>query len=119
MYFFDTYALFENLYGNPNYKKYGLFTLKVCILNLAEFYAGLLREYGEKIAGDRYSKFDFEILEITEGIIIEAVKFRYENRKERISLADSIGYLSAKKHGLKFLTGDKFFENKDGVEFVK
>ena len=119
MYFFDTHAIFEDIYGNPVYEKYKSFPFKVCILNIAEFYTGLLREYGEKIAGDIYNRFDFDILEVTEDIIIEAVNFKNEKRKERISLTDSVGYLLAKKYSLKFLTGDKFFENKGQVEFVK
>lgn len=119
MYFFDTYALFENTYGNPSYEKYGSFPFRVNVLNIAEFYHGLLRDFGEKIAKEIYEKFDFDILEITETTAIEAVIFRNEHKKDNISLADAVGYLLAKKHKLKFLTGDKFFEEKDNVEFVK
>lgn len=119
MYFFDSYALFENTFGNPNYEKYKSFPLRVCILNIAEFYNGLLRDFGDKIAKEIYSRFDFDVLEITEDIIIEAVNFRYDNRKDDISLADAVGYLLAKKYKLKFLTGDKFFEDKPEAEFVK
>ncbi|MBI2508373.1 PIN domain-containing protein [Candidatus Woesearchaeota archaeon] len=119
MYFFDTYALFEIVEKNEKYEKYRDFPLVVSVLNLAELYGTVLRELGMEKADELYGKFVFQIIEITPEIIIEAVKFRYENRKEDVSLPDSVGYLLAKKHKLKFLTGDKFFENRDQVEFVK
>ncbi len=34
-------------------------------------------------------------------------------------MTDCIGYIFAKQLGIKFLTGDKEFENLDNVEFVK
>ena len=34
-------------------------------------------------------------------------------------MTDCIGYILAKNIGIKFLTGDKEFENLDNVEFVK
>jgi|SRR3989344_3790598 len=119
MYFFDTYALFEIIEKNEKYEKYREFPLIVSVLNLAELYGTVLRELGAEKADELYGKFVFQIVEITPEAIIEAVKFRYENRKDDVSLPDSVGYLLAKKHKLKFLTGDKFFENRDGVEFVK
>ena len=119
MFFFDTYALFEIAEKNENYEKYNGFPLIVCILNIAELYGTVLREFGEEKADGLYGKFVFQIVEITPEIMIEAVKFRYENRKEDVSLPDAVGYLLAKKHKLKFLTGDKFFEDKNNVEFVK
>ena len=51
--------------------------------------------------------------------IKNAMKFRLANKKKKLSYADCIGYQLAKEHGLKFLTGDKEFENLPNVEFVK
>jgi len=119
MYFFDTYALFEIINGNKNYDKFKEFTFIISILNVAEFYHGLLKDKGEKEADKIYSDFNFDILDISEDLIIGAAKFRYGHRKQDISLVDAVGYLLAKKHGLKFLTGDKEFENMDNVESVK
>ncbi len=34
-------------------------------------------------------------------------------------MTDCIGYITARKLGIKFLTGDNKFEDKIGVEFVK
>ena len=118
-YFFSTYVIFEVMRGNPSYEKYKDFPLIVSVLNLAELYGTVLRELGEEKANEFYGKFVFQVVEITPEVIIEAVKFRCKNRKEDVSLPDAVGYLLAKKHKLKFLTGDKFFENKDNVEFVK
>ncbi len=36
-----------------------------------------------------------------------------------MSYADAVGYYLAQKNKLKFLTGDKEFEELAGVEFVK
>ena len=119
MYFFDTYALFEIAEKNENYEKYKGFPLVVSVLNIAELYGTVLREFGEEKADELYRKFAFQIVEITPDVMIESVKFRFENRKEDVSLPDAVGYLLSKKHKLKFLTGDKFFENKSNVEFVK
>jgi uncharacterized protein len=47
------------------------------------------------------------------------MKFRYKNRKKNLSVPDCISYLQAKSLGIKFLTGDKKFENMENVEFVK
>ena len=45
--------------------------------------------------------------------------FRFNNLKKDISMTDCIGYFLAKSLGIKFLTGDKEFENMKDVEFVK
>ncbi len=34
-------------------------------------------------------------------------------------MPDVVGYVIAKKHGVRFLTGDNGFEGFDNVEFVK
>ena len=73
----------------------------------------------KKEADEIYNNFDFDILDITETLIMEAVGFRHQYKKDDVSLSDAVGYLLARKYGLKFLTGDKFFENRDNVEFVK
>ena len=52
-------------------------------------------------------------------MIIEAMKFRYENKKKKMSTTDCISYIMAKELEIKFLTGDKEFEHLENVEFVK
>lgn len=118
-YFFDTYALYEIISGNKNYEKYKELTITLSVLNVAELYWNLLKEKNKKAANEQIEKLNFEILDIDCNLIVDAVLFRHENKKYDVSLPDAVGYLLAKKHHLKFLTGDKFFENKDQVEFVK
>ena len=48
MYFFDTYAIFEIINGNRAYEKYKEYPIVVSVLNIAELYAGLLREKGTR-----------------------------------------------------------------------
>ena len=119
MYFFDTYAIFELIKNNQNYNKYKGFILKVSVLNIAELYWGLIKDVGVKQADEWMQKYEFDILSVDYETILTAVSFRYEHKKLDISLTDSVGYILAKKYGLKFLTGDKQFENFDNVEFVQ
>ena len=65
------------------------------------------------------SKLKFTFLDITQEISIEAAKFKYKNKKMKLSYADCIGYITAQENNMKFLTGDKDFKSIKGVEFVK
>ena len=47
------------------------------------------------------------------------MEFRYKNKKKKLSMTDCISYFQAKELGIKFLTGDKEFQNLENVEFVK
>ena len=119
MYFFDTYALVELIRKNENYIDYLNYPLRVSILNIAELYWNLIKEFGIEKAKEWMQKYEFDILELSYDVMLSAVEFRYKYKKQDISLPDAAGYLLAKKHGLRFLTGDKEFENFDNVEFVK
>ena len=46
------------------------------------------------------------------------MQFRLSWKDRGVSITDCVGYIMAKKLGIKFLTGDKEFEKLDGVEFV-
>ena len=118
--FFDTYALFEIIKGNENYKKY---TQKIAIvttkLNLMELYYGLLLKYNKTIADICYDKFVKYVIEIDDITIKEAMLFRKLNKERKLSYIDCIGYMMAKKNDIRFLTGDKEFEGMENVEFVR
>lgn len=118
-YFFDTYAFFEIINANPNYLNYLEATGTTTKLNLMELHYGLLKEYGKRFADEKYDSLAENTLEVDDGTIKEANKFRLENAKKKFSYIDCIGYITARKHGLTFLTGDKGFENMENVEFVK
>ena len=119
MYFFDSYALIEVIKGNKNYEKYET-TNPICtILNLFELHQYFLKEFNKQTADFWIKKFDYKLLEITKGDIIKASDFRFLHRKKELSSIDCIGYILAKKHNLKFLTGDSDFEKIENAEFVK
>lgn len=117
LYFFDTYAFFEIIIGNPNYKKYEEANAITTIFNLAELNYGLKKEKDEKFADEITEKYWVFLVEVTLSDIKEAMSLK--NKNKQISIPDAIGYVIAKKHNAKFLTGDKEFKDMPNVEFVK
>ena len=118
-YFFDSYAIIEILNGNLPYLKFKEVKVVTGILNIGEVYHGMLKKNGKEAADNWFNNFHFELVEITPDVMVQSVYFRHINRKNDISLADSVGYKLSLKHNLKFLTGDRQFENMPNVEFVK
>ena len=119
IFFCDTYALIEIVGGNPNYQKYLSFPLITSDYNLMELYYAFLRDYNQQTANkyfDQWSKFSVQIPLET---IKQAMLFRFANKKEDLSYVDCMGYAFSQQNLIKFLTGDRRFENKVGVEFVK
>jgi predicted nucleic acid-binding protein len=118
MYFYDSYAVIEYFRGNEKYMKYfvehsGVLTQA----NLIEIHHAILKQFSEADA-NRIAKILSQFVVVpTLDVIIEASKFRL--RKRDISFSDAIGYVYAKMHNMKFLTGDKEFESMENVEFVK
>ena len=119
-YFFDTYAFYEIIKGNQNYSPYkkdiSIITTK---LNLMELHYALLRVYDKETAESYYEEFLPLTIEVDDEIIKTSNLFKFENKEKKLSYIDCIGYTLSKKLGIKFLTGDKQFENLDNVEFVK
>lgn len=118
-YFYDTYAIISLIDGDKNYDKYKKNIITTNLLNLAEIYNIFLRTHGKQTARYWIKKLNFNLLELNEDSLFKAVEFRFDNKKENLSLTDCIGYILALKNNMKFLTGDKKFENKKNVEFVK
>ena len=118
-YYFDSYAIIGLAESSPSYEKYKEIEIITSVLNIGEIYQTILRKKGKEEADNWFKKANFKLLEITPEIIIEAVYFRYSNKKNDFSLPDAVGYKLSLKHNLKFLTGDKQFENLSNVEFVK
>jgi hypothetical protein len=115
---FDTYAIMEIIRGNQNYKEF--LDKKIVINNFifAELSYILFRDNypNAELLLNKYSKF---IIAIKPSMIIEAMKFRYENKEKNLSMTDCVSYLMSKDLNLKFLTGDKEFEKLDNVKFIK
>ena len=119
-YFFDTYALSEMILENENYEKYQTEVINTSTLNIAEFYYFLLRNYDKKTADYLIKNLDFRLINIIQrDMAIEAGNFKFENKKEKLSYIDCLGYSIAKMLNMIFLTGDEKFKNKENVEFVK
>ena len=119
-FFFDTYALYEIIEGNENYKKYVKnIAIIITKLNLMELFYGLLIKYNEKTANNFYEKFLPYCTGIDDNTIKKAMIFRALNKKRDLSYVDCIGYIISKHRNIKFLTVDKEFENMENVEFVK
>ena len=120
-FFFDTYALIETYYGNKNYAKYlecGVVTTR---LNLMECYYHLIQGHDETIANAYYDGTLHYAMEFSDVDIKNAMRFRLESKrkKKNLSYVDSLGYVVAKRLVIKFLTGDKEFEDLPNVEYAK
>ncbi len=118
--FFDSYALYEIIEGDPNYKEYtnniALVTTK---LNIMELHYGLLLKHGKEIADKYYDIFIVFAIEINDETIKKANELKAIFKKRKLSYVDCIGYIIAKSRNIKFLTGDQQFFGLDNVEFVK
>ena len=119
LYFFDSYAVIEILLENENYKKYANASIVLTKLNIFEIYYNIAKDKGDKIAKDVADNYYPFVVEYGKDIIEEAAKFRLKYKKNDLSMTDCIGYFIALKYKIKFLTGDKQFENFPNVEFVK
>ena len=115
----DTYALVEIYLGNEKFAKYLNVEFVINDFTLAEFYGVLLKEYGEGEAELWLKKLERYSLQVSRKILIEAVKFRHEHKKQNISFFDAVGYVFSIKNGYYFVTGDKGFESLPNVEFKK
>ena len=119
-FFFDTYAFYEIIVGNPNYL---LFTKDVKIvstqLNLMELYHQLLALYDKQHAIELFNRYEEFVIPISNSIIIEAMDFKKHHYKKNLSYVDCVGYTIARKMDVLFLTGDRQFEDMPNVKFVK
>ncbi len=118
-YFFylDTYAIIEIALGNPNYEPYKNSLVITSIFNIAELNHALKKERKYDEADnltDVYAQF---LVDVPPEDVKEAMSFRQQHKE--LSTPDAIGYILAKKHHVKFLTGDEDFRNLPNVEFVK
>jgi len=115
----DTYALVEISNGNPKFAEYLSSDFIITDLTLAEFYVVLLREQGEQVADLWFKKLERYSLPVDKETLIEAMKFKYKNRKANIPFFDAAGYVFSLKNRYRFATGDKEFENLPNVNFKK
>ena len=117
-YFFDCYAIIEIIGGSQNYLPYLESFPIINNFTFAELCYNLVKD-NEKKAEFYIEKYKKYIVSIEPEWIEEAMKFRLKWKDRKVSVPDCIGYVMAKKMGIKFLTGDKEFEKMENVEFVK
>lgn len=117
-YVFDTYALMEIKEGNEDYLKYLDSDVIINNFIFAEWCYNLFKDK-DKNAKEHIKKYSKYIYSVNPEWIEEAMEFRLKWKDRKVSMTDCIGYIMAKKLGVKFLTGDMQFENMDNVEFVK
>jgi hypothetical protein len=115
----DTYALVEINNGNPRFTSILKQDFVITDLTMAEFYADLYRKYNEKTADYWHKKLSPFCRAVPREILVKAVKFRIDNAKSNLSFFDSAGYIYSLENSFKFVTGDKEFEKKEGVLFIK
>ncbi len=115
----DTYALVEIAKGNPAYA--GLFDEDFVITSetLAEFFWVTLRDFGIGAAEEWFLKLGAYSKQASKETLVDAMRYRYERRREDLSFFDCVGYLFAVENGFIFVTGDKEFKDKKGVLFIK
>lgn len=119
VYLADTYALIEIINGNKNYHQFISSILLTTKLHVMELYYILLKDFNMQTA-DRFSSVYFGYcIPITFTSMQYAMEFKLQHKKEKLSYADCIGYALARELRIPFLTGDKTFEKKENVEFVK
>ncbi len=119
IYFFDSYALIEILKGNQNYAPFLNCFVITTKINLFEVYYHFLRENNDARAKEFLAAYYPVVIDFDQETIEEAALFKRENKNKNLSLVDCVGYIIAKRYGVRFLTGDKEFEDVDNVEFVK
>ena len=119
LYFLDTYAIIEIIKGNQNYNRFLKSKFIVTVFNLVELHYKVLRDFNEKLADAILEKYSKHAAPISLNIIKEANKFKLKNKKKNLSAPDAIGYVTALKHNIKFVTGDIQFKNLENVEFIK
>lgn len=115
----DTYALVEISNGNKSFEEYITKDFVINDLTLAEFYAVLLRVHGETRADYWFKRLEQYSFRASKEVLIEAVKFRYNHKKQRISFFDAVGYIFSVKNNMLFVTGNNEFEGMASVEFRK
>lgn len=116
---FDTYALMEIKQANPKFA--GLLNEDFVItdLTMGEFYIVLYKEKDEPEAEKWLGKLEIYCRPVSRDIIIKALKYRINNKKDSLSIFDCVGYMFSIENNFTFVTGDEAFKNKKGVLFIK
>jgi len=115
----DTYALVEINNGNSGFIHFLDKEFIITDLTMAEFYADMYRKYDERTADYWHRKLSVFCRPVSREILVKAVKFRIDNKKQNLSFFDCVGYVYSLENDMKFVTGNKEFKDKEGVLFIK
>lgn len=118
-FFFDTYALVEVVKGSKSYKGFAGTPIVTHQGNLHELIVHVLRDHDEAQARRVCQALRPNLLDADLDDLIRAGHFKIGHARSRISYVDSLGYVLARRHGLRFLTGDEQFADFPEVEYVK
>jgi len=119
-FFFDSYALIEIYEKNLNFEKYAKASAVTSFFQVYEVYHSLIRNgYSKEEITDFFEFMQNLCIDLDFNWIPQSVEFRKEHKKRELSYADCLGYIIARELNIKFLTGDKEFEDLPNVEFVK
>jgi predicted nucleic acid-binding protein len=118
-YFFDTYAIMEIAQEAEKYRPFLGCRAVTTALNLFEMYYCTCRDWGKDVAERLAALYRETVVEYGLDIVKEAALMRLEHRKRNLSMTDCIGYVIAKRLGVRFLTGDVQFREMPNVEFVR
>ena len=115
----DTYALVEIREGSLAYA--GIFDKEFIITDctLAEFYWVNVRDFGVEYAKEWHEKLSAHGTSVSQEVLIAAMQYRYDHKKEDLSFFDCVGYLFAQEEQFTFVTGDRQFKHKKGVLFIQ
>ena|SRR3989338_7166045 len=119
MFCLDTYALAEIGNGNPKFTEFLNKEFTITDLTLAEYYAILYREGKEEKAVYWHSRLASFCKPVNREILIKALKYRIDNKKEELSIFDCVGYIFALENNIKFVTGGRAFKDREGVIFIQ
>jgi len=119
-YFYDSYALISYLEDAEGYRGFELSEGVTTLINLMEVHYFLRRNgRGEPGIREVISNLLPLCIGFSEDDCYEAVRFRYANKRKRLSYINCLGYVLAKREGLEFVTGDREFERMKNVRFVR
>ena len=118
-YFFDSYAIIEIIKNNANYNKFKDLPIITSALNIAEVHYFLMEFAGEIEADKIIQSLNINLMEQSKEVVVEASKFRFKNKKLKLSYADCLGYCTSRQNSFIFVTGDEAFKNLEKVEFIK
>ena len=119
MFCLDTYALAEIGNGNPKFTDFLNKEFTITDLTLAEYYAILYREGKEDKAIYWHTRLSAFCKPVSREILIKALKYRIDNKKENLSIFDCVSYIFSLKNNFTFVTGDNAFKDRKNVLFIK